>query len=155
MNPIITRSATLTDLPTLLKFEQGIVSAERPFDPTLKAGEIHYYDLQALVLSAEAEVIVAEAGTEIIASGYAQIRQGKDYQKHEHFAYLGFMYVKPEFRGRGVNKMVLDALTQWIKNQGIREIRLEVYAKNETAKRAYEKAGFTPNLLEMRLDLDE
>jgi GNAT superfamily N-acetyltransferase len=155
MNPILTRSATVEDLDTLLQFEQGIVTAERPFDPTLKAGEIHYYDLKALILSLDSEVVVAVAGEEIVGSGYAQIRPGKDYNAHEYFAYLGFMYVKPEFRGRGVNGLVLDALTSWIRSQGISEIRLEVYAENETAKRAYEKAGFTPNLLEMRINLEE
>lgn len=153
MNPIITRSATVEDLDTLLQFEQGIVTAERPFDPTLKAGEIHYYDLKALILSPEAEVVVAVAGEEIIGSGYAQIRQAKDYLRHSRFAYLGFMYVKPAFRGQGINQKVLDALTNWIKEQGIAEIRLEVYAENEGAKRAYAKAGFTPNLLEMRMNL--
>lgn len=154
MNPIITRSATVEDLDTLLQFEQGIVAAERPFDPTLKPGEIHYYDLKALISSPEAEVIVALSGEEIVGSGYAQIREAKDYLQHERFAYLGFMYVKPDFRGQGVNQKVLDALTAWIRQQGIAEIRLEVYAENERAKRAYKKAGFTPNLLEMRMNLN-
>ena len=155
MNSINTRPAILADLDTLLQFEQGIVAAERPFDPTLKTGEIHYYDLKALILSPEAEVVVAEVADEIVGSGYAQIRPGKDYNQHERFAYLGFMYVKPEFRGQGVNKLVLEALTVWIKKQGIAEIRLEVYAENAAAKRAYEKVGFTPNLLEMRMNLEE
>lgn len=155
MDRINTRSATVADLDTLLQFEQGIVAAERPFDPTLKAGEIHYYDLKTLILSPEAEVVVAVAGEEIVGSGYAQIREAKDYLRHSRFAYLGFMYVKPAFRGQGINQKVLDALTDWIKQQGIAEIRLEVYAKNEGAKRAYEKAGFTPNLLEMRMNLEE
>lgn len=154
MTQINTRTATLADLDTLLQFEQGIVAAERPFDPTLKAGEIHYYDLAALILSPEAEVVVAEVANEIVGSGYAQIRPGKDYNKHERFAYLGFMYVKPAYRGQGVNGLVLNALIVWCKSQGIAEIRLEVYAENTVAKRAYEKAGFTPNLLEMRMNLE-
>lgn len=39
------RIATLKDLPTLLAFEQGVIEAERPFDPTIKAGNINYYDI--------------------------------------------------------------------------------------------------------------
>ncbi len=31
------------------------------------------------------------------------------------------------------------------------EIRLDVYAQNESAIKAYEKAGFEPHLLTMRL----
>ncbi|WP_373552582.1 GNAT family N-acetyltransferase [Haliscomenobacter sp.] len=152
---IITRTANVADLDTLLHFEQGIVAAERPFDPTLKAGEIHYYDLKALILSPEAEVVVAVAGDEIVASGYAQIREAKDYLQHSRYAYLGFMYVKPAFRGQSINQKVLDALTDWIRQQSIAEIRLEVYAENAVAIRAYEKAGFTPNMLEMRMNLEE
>ena len=37
------RKATLDDMPVLLKYEQGIIKAERPMDPTIKDGSIHYY----------------------------------------------------------------------------------------------------------------
>ena len=40
MLPIV-RKATLDDLPTLLLFEQGVIEAERPFDPTIKSGDIN------------------------------------------------------------------------------------------------------------------
>lgn len=153
MNKIITRKAQLSDLDTLLSFEQGIITAERPFDSTLKEGEIHYYDLAKLIEDANAEVIVAELDGEVIGSGYAKISQSKDYLKHDRHCYLGFMYVRPEHRGKGVNSLVLEALKQWAKRQGIDELRLEVYNGNRTAIRAYEKAGFMPNLLEMRIGL--
>ena len=42
MHPINIRKAHPDDLEKLLEFEQGIISAERPFDPTLKEGKIHY-----------------------------------------------------------------------------------------------------------------
>ena len=41
---MITREATEQDLEILLEFEQGVVTAERPFNSTLIEGEIHYYD---------------------------------------------------------------------------------------------------------------
>ena len=39
------RKATLVDLPTLLEFEQGVIHYERPMDPTIKSGNIHYYHI--------------------------------------------------------------------------------------------------------------
>lgn len=147
-----TREATEQDLNTLLEFEQGIVSAERPFNITLIDGEIHYYDLLHLIQSPDALVMVAEENNEIVGSGYALIRQTeKDYYNFKSFAYLGFMYVKPEFRGRGINKLILDELIAWARSKGISEIRLDVYGQNEAAVKAYEKAGFEPLLLTMRL----
>ena len=40
---MIIRPAFKTDLTTLLEFEQEIIRAERPFNDTLKDGEIHLY----------------------------------------------------------------------------------------------------------------
>ncbi|WP_370899491.1 GNAT family N-acetyltransferase [Chryseobacterium gossypii] len=149
---MITREAREQDLDTLLKFEQGIVSAERPFNVTLIDGEIHYYDLLELIKSPDALVVVAEENNEIIGSGYARIKQTeKDYYNFKNFAYLGFMYVKPEHRGQGINKLILDELVAWARSRGISEIRLDVYDQNESAVKAYEKAGFERLLLTMRL----
>ena len=154
MNELKVRPARTEDHDTLLTFEQGIVEAERPFDPTLKEGEIHYYDLKHLIELPTAEVAVAEINNEVAGSGYALIKEAKPYLKHEQYAYLGFMYVKPEYRGMGVNKAILEYLTQWAAKQKITEIRLEVYEDNIIAKKAYEKAGFKGNLLEMRMQID-
>ncbi|MBA4853791.1 GNAT family N-acetyltransferase [Emticicia sp. BO119] len=137
MKNLIIRPAQKEEIETLLAFEQGIVTAERPFDSTLKEGEIHYYDLIYLIETPVAEVVVAEIDGQLVGSGYALIKEAKLYQKHTHYAYLGFMYVKPEHRGQGINKAILEALKQWAINKGIREIRLEVYEENIVAKNAY------------------
>lgn len=150
---MLIRKAKIEELETLLEFEQGIVAAERPFNPTLKDGEIHYYDLAKLIESDLSEVFVAELDGELIASGYVLEKEAKDYEKHEKFAYLGFMYVKPKFRGNGVNQLILDALLDWAKRRNLTEIRLKVYTENTAAIRAYQKAGFVSNLLEMRLEI--
>ena len=150
---ITIRKATLNDLDILLSFEQGIVQAERPFDLTLKEGEIHYYDLASMISAPHIYVVVAEYGAEIVGSGYARIEDSKIYLKHPKHAYLGFMYVKPEYRGKGINNMVVETLKQWSIAQGITEMRLEVYNSNLPAIKAYERAGFSANLLQMRMGL--
>ena len=153
MDKIIVRAATSDDLETLLQFEQGIIEAERPFDSTLKVGTISYYDLNALIKSSEAEVVVAIIDQEIIGSGYALIKNAEPYLRHDQYAFLGFMYVKPAYRGKGVNQKIVEALKQWAISRKLTEIRLDVYAGNEIAKKAYEKTGFTAHMLEMRMGL--
>jgi GNAT superfamily N-acetyltransferase len=147
------RQALESEINTLLDFEQEIISAERPFDSTLKDDEIHYYDLIELIKSENAEVLVAVKDGEVIGSGYAKILPAKSYLKHTQYAYLGFMYVKPAFRGQGVNLKILQSLTEWAKGENISEVRLEVYNENKIAINAYLKSGFKPNLLEMRLEI--
>jgi len=152
--PII-RKAGVEDIKTLLRFEQGVISAERLFDSTLKDEMINYYDLHALIQSEEAELVVAEVEGKIIASGYAKILQSKPWLKHERHAHLGFMYVEPAYRGRGINAMIIDWLKKWAVSKGIDELRLEVYSGNISAIKAYEKVGFSSNLIEMRMSTKE
>lgn len=154
MQQFAVRIATLADLKTLLSFEQEIIRAERPFDETLDKDPISYYDLGQLVLSDEAEVMVAEVDQKIIGSGYALIRDAKPYLDHKKYTYLGFMYTHADQRGKGVNKAIVDALIEWSKSKGIHEIRLTVYNDNLPAIRAYEKVGFKKHILEMRVNAD-
>jgi len=151
MKEIIIRKAASRDLPALLEFERGIISTERPFDDTLKEGEIHYYDLAAMIGADDVQILVAECDGKLVGSGYARIEPAKDYLKYRRYAYLGFMYVRPQFRGRGVNKMIVEGLKQWCLEKNINEMRLEVYGENLPAVKAYEKAGFKSLLTWMRM----
>ena len=155
MNEVKIRKASLLDLEQLLAFEQDLIKAERPFDPTLKPDPINYYDLKSLLTSPLAEVLVAEADNKVIASGYARIDKSKPFLKHTTHAYLGFMYVLPEYRGQGINKQIMDALKDWAVSKNITEFRLEVYYDNISAIKAYEKIGFSRYSLEMRYNLDD
>ncbi len=153
--PLTLRPATRADLPTLLQFEQGIITAERPYDRTLRPDPISYYDLGALIDAPDAYVIVAELNGEIIASASALKQASRPYTQPAFHAYLGFMYVAPEHRGNGVNKLLLNDLFAWAKANDLPELHLTVYPGNAPAIRAYTKTGFEPYILEMRMNLEE
>ncbi len=151
---MIIRPAKIEDLVTLLDFEQKIIEAERPMDPTLKTEEkINYYSIKDYILSTHTEVVVADIDGEIVGSGYGQIRDRKEFFKQKQLGYIGFMYVKEEHRGKGISQAIITYLCNWFKIKGLEEIRLTVYDKNPRAIRAYEKSGFEKHLIEMRLDL--
>ncbi|MEE2878377.1 MAG: GNAT family N-acetyltransferase [Pseudomonadota bacterium] len=149
------RTAILDDLPTLLEFEQGIIAAEPAYDPLLKPDPISYYDIAEMMGSDEAEVMVVELDGEIVASGYVKVRESRACTAPALHAYLGFMFVREAYRGRGLNRLLLDGLLDWARERGLKEIRLTVYPGNEPALRAYEKIGFSPYMTEMRLGLDD
>lgn len=155
MKQIIIRKATLNDMETLLDFEQGVIKAERPFDVTLKDGHIQYYDIHQLITAPHIELLVAEQAGQLVGSGYARIENAKPYLKHEQRAYLGFMYVKPECRGQGINQLIIEGLKTWSRSQNITELQLEVYQENHGAIRAYEKTGFSKFMILMRVGLDD
>ncbi|MFC4222225.1 GNAT family N-acetyltransferase [Flagellimonas marina] len=149
---ITIRNATLDDLPILLQFEQGIITSERPFDVTIKEDPVSYYDLKQMILDDDSCVIVAEMEGKVVSSGYAISKQARHYLDHEFYAYLGFMYTDPAYRGRGINALIVDALKKWSHGKGLKEIRLTVYNDNLPAIKAYEKVGFKKHIIEMRLE---
>ena len=152
---MIIRKATPDDLEQLLVFEQDLIKFERPFDPTVKRDPVNYYDLKMMLTALHIEVAVAEINNKVVASGYARIDKSKPFLKHDKHAYLGFMYVLPEYRGSGINKQIIAHLKNWAASQNINEFRLEVYYDNDSAIKAYEKIGFSRYSLEMRYNLNE
>ena len=136
----ITRNAKMEDLPTLLDFEQQLIKAERPFDVTIKEDPVSYYDIKAMIGNDDACVLVIEHEGEIVASGYAITKRARHYLDHEYYAYLGFMYTHPDFRGKGLNARIIESLRQWANSKGLYEMRLTVYEDNIPAVKAYEKA---------------
>lgn len=144
------RTATLSDLPTLRTFEQGVISAERPFDTTLGPDPLRYYDLERMIAAEHIELVVAVLEGEVVGSGYARIEDGLPFVNYKQHAYVGFMYVVPHQRGKGVAHAVVEALRQWSLQRGITEMRLEVYYGNAPAIKSYEKVGFSKLLITMR-----
>ena len=154
MNAITIRKAIPSDLPRLLELEQALIEAERSYDPTIQPPPIRYYDLEAMLANPDLLLLVAEEESSIIGTGYTRINPAKPFLSHEKQAYFGFMYVIPDHRGKGINGMIMAGLKDWVRSRGITECRLDVYVPNTTALRAYEKMGFSPYSLEMRMGLD-
>ena len=145
------RPATVKDLPILLTFEEGIIKTERAFNTTLKEGEIHYYDLSKMIGNENAQVLVVEINSEIVASGFVQILDSEAFNKFDKYSSFRFMYVKESHRNKGLNKMILNGLIEWSDSKGIKEIKLNVYNENMPALNAYLKAGFKKTMVEMQL----
>lgn len=154
-NNIIIRNAHINDLEILKSFEQAVITYERPFAPNLKEDPITYYNIVDLINNEDATLLVAEVDNKIVGSGYALILDAKPYKNPAQYAYLGFMYVMPSYRGKGINGKIIDALITDVKKRNITEIQLDVYAENESALQAYRKKGFKPDLLKMRMDTND
>jgi ribosomal protein S18 acetylase RimI-like enzyme len=153
MEEIKIRPATEEDLETLYIFEQGVISAERPHDPTIQAPPVRYYNFDEMFTSPHIHLVVAEIDSILIGSGYARIEKSEHFLKHSEHAYLGFMYTDPQYRRRGINQKIIDELTKWARSKNITELRLEVYFGNSQAIKAYEKAGFIKHMLTMRSEV--
>jgi ribosomal protein S18 acetylase RimI-like enzyme len=147
------RTANLGDLETLLKFEQGVIEAERPLDPFLDKGDLHYYNIPEMITAEHIHLVVAICNKKIVASGYVRIENSKHYHKNSLHGYIGFIYVHPNFRGKRISTQILESLKNWAKEKKLNELRLDVYSNNPSAIKPYERFGFVKSLVNMRIDI--
>ena len=148
------RAASLADIEQLRQMEQAVVDAERPFNDDLKSGDQHYYDIEQLISNELSLLLIAETlvdgHSSITACGYADVRESKTYIDHDLHAYLGFMYVDPKHRGKGLIQELIAKLFEWAKLREANHFYLDVYADNTAAIKAYEKLGFKASMIEMK-----
>jgi ribosomal protein S18 acetylase RimI-like enzyme len=66
-----------------------------------------------------------------------------NHAKHFHKGTIWGMYVKPDYRRRGVGAALIDAVIQRARTMpGVRQINLTVASATSAAKHLYESAGF-------------
>jgi ribosomal protein S18 acetylase RimI-like enzyme len=153
MSNLSFRVATINDLKTLLEFEQGVIEAEKPLDPFLGEGSLHYYNINEMITANHIHLIVAVINRELVGSGYLRIENSRHYHKNPKHGYIGFIYVKPAFRGQKISSKILENLKIWAKEKELKELRLDVYSNNIGALKAYENFGFGKSLVNMRMDI--
>jgi GNAT superfamily N-acetyltransferase len=153
MNTISIRAANINDLETLLAFEQGVVAAEKPLDIFLGSGTLTYYDIPELITNKNTHLVVAVSNEELVGSGYIKIEDSNSYHKNPEHGYIGFIFVKPSFRGKKISTLILESLKRWAKEKNLKELRLDVYNNNSNAIKSYDSFGFTKSLVNMRIDI--
>ena len=82
-----------------------------------------------LLLVVEGEAVLGCGCLRPIAPGIAEIKR---------------MYLRPEARGRGLGRQLLDALLTAARQEGYREARLDTDGLVPAAHRLYRAAGFEP-----------
>jgi ribosomal protein S18 acetylase RimI-like enzyme len=147
MKNIYFRQAAEKDRALLLGFEQNLIAHERAFDLNLKAADALYYNMDYLLHDPRVHFIVAidnSANNDTpVACGYVKLLPNATNKYADpYYGYVGFMYTEPTYCGKGIAQQVLKHLIAWSEQQEVTQIVLEVYEKNQSAVRAYEKAGF-------------
>ncbi|MGI5196865.1 N-acetyltransferase family protein [Streptomyces sp. CA-288835] len=81
-------------------------------------------------------VLVEEAGAEGTFGGVSEVRQG----------HLVGVFVRPEWRGRGVTERLFACAVEWAwEVAGVERVRLFVDERNSRAEGFYRKFGFVPS----------
>ena len=94
----------------------------------------HGYSIEKLINEDVPFFIIRANGTPVGCGGVKLF--GTDYGEIKR------MYVRPEFRGLGFAKLMLNHLAEYARNHGITKLRLETGIAQREAIALYERSGF-------------
>jgi len=111
-----------------------IEELEAQLDPLYPAESRHGYSVEKLLRENVAFFIIRLNGTAVGCGGIQLFRS--DYGEIKR------MYIRPEFRGLGLAKLMLDYLANYAHGRGVGLLRLETGIHQHEAIGLYERAGF-------------
>jgi len=137
------------DLDALLQFINNLVDEKQGnkkstlytgFDRKVTREQETEWLAQTLVAIEGEDVInvVADIRGKIIANG--DVTRG-GYKDTHHHGHLGLTIIG-KYRGQGIGRRMIETLVRESRKAELRTLDTEFLAENETARRAYEKAGF-------------
>ena len=158
-DPVI-RRATGRDLPSIGRLGALIVEQhhrldQRRFLAPWKGTPADYASFLGTQLDHPAAIIlVVEDRGDVIGYAFATV-EGFDFMSLRGPAgILQDIIVDPNYRGRGLGRMLLDAVLAELKSRGAPMVVLSTATGNETAQRLIAQAGFRRTMIEMTRELN-
>ena len=155
------RRATSADLPALGRLGALLVGVHHDFDakrfiaPTRQTPAGYASFLSSQLERPDVALLVAEEEGAVVGYAYATI-EGFDYMSLRGPAgVLQDIVVDPASRGRGVGRLLLAAVLDFLRSHDAPRVVLSTAEQNEPAQRLFASMGFRRTMIEMTRELDE
>jgi GNAT superfamily N-acetyltransferase len=109
--------------------------------------------LEAQAKDAESIVLVAEQDGAVVGYVYAAIEPLSWKDLRDECGFIHDLLVTEQARGAGVGEALLNRAIEWLRERGMPRVVLGTAARNEGARRLFERRGFRPTMIEMTLEL--
>jgi GNAT superfamily N-acetyltransferase len=151
------RQASLpADEAAILSFINGLQDYEAAFEPDRRRdpdfAQDHWRELQRRHAEKHGIILIAEdngvpAGWAFAYEDTAELFVIEAERRH---GFLAELYVAPQARGKGLGRALIEGCEAWSRGRGHKLLTVGVLAKNPSATRAYEGAGYAPYWMVMR-----
>jgi GNAT superfamily N-acetyltransferase len=155
---MIIRNATKDDVREVIDMGVQLQEESKEFEPLLIFDWQASYDHYAKELeNKQARIIVAcDSGGTITGYQYSYLTILDYLSENNRECILEAIYVKPEFRGRGIARALVQSAEQWaVREMKADRIKAGIYVGNEASEGVHVKGGFTPYYTEYIKYVDE
>ena len=123
---------------------------DRRRDPDFAAE--HWRELQRRHAEKRGIILIAELASQSAGWAFAHDDKAELFvvEPERSHGFLAELYVTPEARGKGLGRALIAGCEDWARTRGHRLLTVGVLAKNPSAIRAYEGAGYAPYWTTMR-----
>lgn len=156
---LLIRPAASADMPAVGRLGALLMREHYDFDPQRFIAPVPHTEegyasfLGKQLARPDVIVLVAEQQGGVLGYAFATV-EGFDYMALRGPAgVLQDIVVDPEHRGKGIGRMLLDAVIAALAGRGAPRVVLSTAEKNETAQRLFARAGFRRTMIEMTREL--
>jgi len=97
-------------------------------------------------------LFIWEIGDEVVGWSWLKVHKN-EFFKEGGYGEINEIYVKPEWRRRGIGKRVITHAHNWFEIRGIRILRVETATSNLAAVALYTQLGYAPIYVCMEKEL--
>lgn len=152
MDNLTIQRANISDLEKVLLLSDGLTLADFPYDKKVDINWAHtdngrkYYEEK--IKGTLGVCFVAEIDEKIIGFITAAEKEVPSYRQVK-VAELENIFVKEEFRSKGIGKKLMEAFVNWAKELKVDKVAVNVFALNEKAIAFYKREGFVSQELNL------
>lgn len=102
------------------------------------------------IKSKDGKIFIVEEGNEPIGYMLIYIKKTIPIYKLKKIGYISDLFIKKEFRRRGISSKLKKKAISWFKKKGMKHMSIQVYADNKIPYDIYKKWGFSDFHIELR-----
>lgn len=153
--PVRVEPATVDDADTVADLWVELAASQRPHGAHLLAEPNRSAAREFLgQLIVAGDVYVARVGGRVVGFVSVHVETGA-YDQDATRGVVDNVYVRPEFRGRGVGLRLLDAAETALVEDGASVLAISALADNDGARRLYESRGYSPHRVTFERSVSE
>ncbi len=151
------RKAEARDIPAIVDLARQMADLHHAIDPYYKSSAAYKTleeDFSEELEDKDSALIVAEEGRKIVGYFRGMIEPAPMYLTPKKIGIVYDLFVLPDSRRKGAGERLFVAAMDWFRDRNVKNIELNVDARNTVGVSFWKKRGFADYKIRMRKDLE-